>query len=151
MKNNHQPYQSSRKSPLNVLSLVLTTLVFLSTFFSVKAGSPGPGNTVTPDFGSVEGGNDVAISGDFSGYSFDSIAVGGIHTLAINDGVVFGWGANSFGQLGDGTTSTKISPTSVNTTGVLNGKTIIEVETGEFHTLALDADGCDGNHERRAH
>ena len=46
-------------------------------------------------------------------WSFVSNGAG--HTLAIKtDGTLWAWGSNSFGQLGDGTTSQKNSPVQIN-------------------------------------
>jgi alpha-tubulin suppressor-like RCC1 family protein len=43
--------------------------------------------------------------------SWRSVAGGVFHTLAAKaDGTIWGWGFNGFGQLGDGTTLTRLSP-----------------------------------------
>src|SRR5439155_456470 len=52
-------------------------------------------------------------------------------------GFALGWGDNQFGQLGDGTTTNRTSPTRV--AGNLTG--IIAVAEGDGHTLALGAGG----------
>ena len=54
---------------------------------------------------------------------------------------VVGWGSNSYGQLGDTTTTRRLLPTSIDATGVLAGKTIIAVTEGYLHSLALCSDG----------
>ncbi|MBA2942445.1 hypothetical protein HZF08_29655 [Paenibacillus sp. CGMCC 1.16610] len=60
------------------------------------------------------------------------------HSLALrNDGIVFAWGTNSVGQLGDGTTViNRNSPVQVN-----NLTDVIDVEAGFYHSLALKSDG----------
>lgn len=59
------------------------------------------------------------------------------HTAAVkNDGTVWTWGGNSYGQLGDGTTITKTTPVQV---AGLTG--VIAISTGSYHTAALKNDG----------
>ncbi|MBI3500579.1 MAG: T9SS type A sorting domain-containing protein [Bacteroidetes bacterium] len=59
------------------------------------------------------------------------------HALALkNDGTVWAWGYNLFGELGDSTTVNKSSPVQVK---VLTG--IIAIEAGASHSLALKNDG----------
>ena len=58
-------------------------------------------------------------------------------TVALKaDGTVMAWGYNDYGRLGDGTTTTRHSPTAVpGLTGV------VAVTAGLYHTVALKADG----------
>ena len=65
------------------------------------------------------------------------LALGDSHTCALkNDGTVNCWGWNPFGQLGDGTTTDRTTPTTVpGLTGV------VALATGEVHTCALKTDG----------
>src|SRR5215813_1499152 len=56
--------------------------------------------------------------------------------LAQAPGIVRVWGSNSNGQLGDGTTSNRSTPTSVSG---LSGA--VSVVGGAYHTLALLSDG----------
>ena len=53
-----------------------------------------------------------------------------------NDGSVVAWGNNGYGQLGDGTTTDRLSPTAV---PGLTGVTAIAA--GGHHTVALRYDG----------
>src|SRR5439155_1177362 len=55
---------------------------------------------------------------------------------ARSDGTVWAWGANSFGELGDGTTITRLSPVQV--TGLTG---VTQVAAGCIHSLALRSDG----------
>jgi alpha-tubulin suppressor-like RCC1 family protein len=67
---------------------------------------------------------------------------GGEFTVALSaDGVVYAWGYNNFGQLGQGITSTRITTPVPVTGGSLAGKTVTSVAAGLNHTLALDSDG----------
>ena len=74
---------------------------------------------------------------------FTQVGAGSLHAQALSDGgVVYGWGLNFNGVLGEGTTTTRNLPTPVDTTGVLAGKPITQISVGFYHTLALDADGA---------
>lgn len=69
------------------------------------------------------------------------IEAGLFHNLALkNDGTVWAWGDNSAGQLGDGTTVNRSTPVQVGLT-VPAFTNIIAVSAGEFHSMALKADG----------
>ena len=47
------------------------------------------------------------------------VSAGYYHTIALSsDGSIFSWGYNQYGQLGDGTNITRLSPVSVNMSGV---------------------------------
>lgn len=62
------------------------------------------------------------------------ISAGSYHTCALlDDGSVRCWGANDFGQLGDGTTIERVSPVSVD----LGGTAASGVSAGESHTCAI--------------
>ena len=65
------------------------------------------------------------------------VAAGQYHSAALrNDGTVWAWGYNAYGQLGDGTTTGKTTPVQVI---LLSG--VIEIAAGENHTMALKSDG----------
>lgn len=81
------------------------------------------------------------MSGVLSGKTVTAIEAGSGGGLAIgSDGRAYAWGDNSYGQLGDGTTTRRTSPVAVDDSGVLSGKTITAVAAG-LHSLALSADG----------
>ena len=66
------------------------------------------------------------------------VAAGNDHTCALDAvGRVFCWGDNTYGQLGDGTTTTRTTPTEV--TGL--GGVAVRVATNDFHTCAVLEDG----------
>ncbi len=66
-----------------------------------------------------------------------SITGGGGHSLAIkNDGTVKSWGANNFGELGNGTFTSSNVPLNISS---LTG--IIAIAAGANHSLALKNDG----------
>lgn len=68
-----------------------------------------------------------------------AIAAGGQQSFAIRaDGVVFAWGNNTDGQLGLGDATTRVTPTAVT---ALNGRNVVQIAAGRFHTLARTAAG----------
>lgn len=74
-----------------------------------------------------------------------AIATGGLHSLALcSDGTVAAWGDNLYGQLGDNTTTERLTPVAVNSaSGVsaLYRKTVVAIAAGDGHSLALCSDG----------
>ena len=68
---------------------------------------------------------------------FKEMAVGGYHILALdNDNNLWAWGDNEFGQLGDGTTTNKTSPTKIET-----NITFVQLSAGAFHNAGIDTEG----------
>ncbi len=66
------------------------------------------------------------------------ISAGSDHTISIkNDGTLWAWGYNGFGQIGDGTTTTRYISTQ-ESTDALDWRYI---STGGSHTVALKSDG----------
>jgi len=64
------------------------------------------------------------------------IAAGWEHGLALaGNGNVYGWGDNSLGQIGDGTTVARSAPVSVSGFGA--GSNVVAVFAGGFHSHAL--------------
>ncbi|XP_042235207.1 uncharacterized protein LOC121874922 isoform X2 [Homarus americanus] len=66
------------------------------------------------------------------------IAGGKNHMLAVTDNGVYGWGSNKYGQVGIGGTGRCPRPTLL---ASLEGKGIISVACGQFHSLAVSEDG----------
>ncbi|MFM8880474.1 MAG: YDG domain-containing protein, partial [Verrucomicrobiota bacterium] len=85
----------------------------------------------------------VVMSGDIpAGVSLQQVSAGGSHTLALgSDGKVYAWGANGYGQLGDGTMVDRTSPVAVGVGEMPAGVRITEVRAGQDHSLALGSDG----------
>jgi alpha-tubulin suppressor-like RCC1 family protein len=65
-----------------------------------------------------------------------AVAAGGYHTCALKGGQVYCWGHNYTGQLGDGTTTQRITPTLV-ADGAMGNSGVTAVAAGGYHTCAL--------------
>jgi alpha-tubulin suppressor-like RCC1 family protein len=74
---------------------------------------------------------------------FSSITTGQHHALAITTtGQLYAWGDNSFGQLGDGSTTEADTPIIVDTSAITaDGERITRVTAGNGHSLALTSGG----------
>ncbi|MEY3896593.1 MAG: hypothetical protein RLZZ214_2113 [Verrucomicrobiota bacterium] len=84
----------------------------------------------------------VTRSGVLSGKTVVSVSAGSNHSLALcSDGTVAAWGYNDKGQLGNNSTTSSSVPVLVTQSGVLAGKTVVSVEAGSNHSMALCSDG----------
>lgn len=70
--------------------------------------------------------------------TFCAISAGTFHSLSINkNGRAWGWGNNAFGQVGDNSTTQRLTPVSI-----LGGvKTFCRISAGNAHSLAIDKNG----------
>jgi alpha-tubulin suppressor-like RCC1 family protein len=78
--------------------------------------------------------------------SVDGIVAGDYHTLALASGSFFAWGLNGDGQLGDGTTETRLEPHRLSLTAAEKaaaglGHTILLRNDGSLWTWGRNADG----------
>lgn len=65
------------------------------------------------------------------------VTVGTDHACAVRDnGAVYCWGGNTYGQVGDGTTTEALTPVEIAT-----GGGIVQVSGGQYYTCVLRADG----------
>ena len=80
---------------------------------------------------------------ELKGKKIISISAGENHTVALDEeGKVYAWGNNEYGQLGDGTTTNSPLPICISDKeNELKGKRIISISAGEAHTVALDEEG----------
>ncbi len=118
-------------------SLALCADGTLAAWGSNASGQLGTGNT-------TDSAVPVAVNtgGVLAGRTVVAIAAGASHSLALcSDGRLVAWGANSNGQLGDGTSTSSVVPVAVYTGGTLAGKTVTSMVAGDQHGLALCADG----------
>lgn len=66
-----------------------------------------------------------------------SVDAGASHSLGIKkNGTLWGWGSNSYGQLGDGSTTAKIAPLQIGT-----GTNWKSISSGNEHSLGIKKDG----------
>ncbi len=112
-------------------SLALTTSGQVYAWGSNLLGQLGNGTTTD---------SDVPVPVDApDGVTFAAIAAGGDHSLALSStGVVYAWGANYAGQLGNGTTTPSDVP--VQTTAP-DGVTFSAIAAGTGYSLALTTAG----------
>ena len=95
-------------------------------------GELGRGDTVGPP--RPRAGDRARPGGDDH---WAAVACGYYHTLALKeDGTLWAWGRNTYGQLGIGNTTNQTSPVQVGTAADW-----VAVSGGEHHTLALKSDG----------
>ncbi|MBN2503832.1 MAG: InlB B-repeat-containing protein, partial [Bacilli bacterium] len=80
---------------------------------------------------------------DLEPIQYIQVSNGGLHTIALTaNGQVFTWGWNYYGQLGDGTTSSKQIPVDITANFYLNeGEKIINVYALYTHSVALTDSG----------
>ncbi len=73
-----------------------------------------------------------------NGHVFTSISVGSFHSCGIEDttGKAWCWGGNTYGELGDGTTTQSSSPVAV-----VNGHVFTSIDAGWEYTCGLDPSG----------
>ncbi len=77
------------------------------------------------------------------GEAIVNISLGGGHSSALtSNGRLFTWGLNNNGQLGDGTTISKFTPTEITSNFTLaSGETIVDISLGEEHSSAITSIG----------
>ncbi|GAA2860124.1 hypothetical protein Acy02nite_56300 [Actinoplanes cyaneus] len=74
-----------------------------------------------------------------AGVALTQVTAGLYHTCGLGDDAnAYCWGQNAYGQLGDGSTTSRTSPVAVLPPG---GVPLTQITAGEFHTCALDSDG----------
>ena len=84
----------------------------------------------------IETAQEVSLPTDVS---LVRIAAGFDHSLGLEEnGQVYAWGHNYYGQLGDGSTKDRPFPVSVS---IPNGQAVTDISGGLRHSLALGADG----------
>jgi alpha-tubulin suppressor-like RCC1 family protein len=73
-----------------------------------------------------------------------AVSGGGFHSLAITDDGVYAWGNNTFGQLGDGTTTDSVQPTKVIFQRKAAPTTVTAIAAGFWHSLAIGDNSVHG-------
>jgi len=93
------------------------------------------------DFGQLGDGGNTPIAFDPIQVGTDAdwtvVSAGAAHSMAIkSDGSLWAWGANTYGQLGDGTDADANVPKQIGTE-----KKWVFVSAGKYHTFAIKTDG----------
>lgn len=85
----------------------------------------------------------VSVAGTvLAGRTVVAVYAGHYHSLVLcSDGTLAAWGNNTYGQLGNGSTTQSSVPVAVNASGVLAGKTVVRLTAGYYHSLAACSDG----------
>jgi alpha-tubulin suppressor-like RCC1 family protein len=96
------------------------------------SGQIGDGFTYSPVIATLT-------SGLLRGQRVTSLSAGLTFTIAVNNGKVLTWGLNDKGQLGDTTTTSRKTPGLV--VGIPPSSTIVSVEAGSSHAVAITSDG----------
>jgi LPXTG-motif cell wall-anchored protein len=117
-----------------VAALIVGVLALATSLIAIPASA-----VPTPSAGPVSGGTVVTIEG----IHFVKVAPGRYGALGLtNEGTVYAWGYNYYGQLGDGTTTDSLLPVPVKGVGglgVLSGVT--DIAMGSYSSYAI----VDGN------
>jgi prepilin-type N-terminal cleavage/methylation domain-containing protein len=84
----------------------------------------------------------VNTAGVLNGKTIKSISTSNSETCAIaSDNLAYCWGVNSYGQLGNNSTTNSSIPVAVYKTGVLNGKTITAISAEGSEACVIASDG----------
>jgi uncharacterized repeat protein (TIGR02543 family) len=83
----------------------------------------------------------IAFSGLQNGETIQQVSASFRSFAVTTSGRVYAWGWNTFGSLGDGTTTQRNIPTLIGFTGLQNGETIHHISAGNSHSLAVTTSG----------
>ena len=85
----------------------------------------------------------VTTSGVLAGKTMLTVSAAFYHTCAVaSDNKAYCWGEGIDGQMGNGSTnSVNNNPVAVDTSGVLAGKTVLSISSGQFNSCVNTADG----------
>jgi len=97
-----------------------------------RAGQPNATSLVSVPT-AVQAGDGFTNAGNVT-----QVSAGFRHTCAIESGVVYCWGNNSSGQLGDGTTTASASPRKVVAGAGFTNTNVTSVTAGDFFTCAVE-------------
>lgn len=131
-------------APIPILGLSGTAFISIAAGSTNSLGSRpngawGWGGNASGQLGDGSTAN-VATAGlvlGASGVNVTRVSAGEAHSVALEGGgTMWGWGDNTYGQLGDGTTTSSTAPVTVTALS-----SVTSISAGGYHTLALDQDG----------
>ena len=125
-------------------SLTLTGLLILVSCLAIFSGQISENDQLNIEKSSESGSANSPGFQSGSIFTHDSLAAGSEHTCAIlDDGNMSCWGANSFGQLGTGSTTASPSPVGVSFVNPGGVTTLypVSVSSSQYHTCAVLNDG----------
>ena len=79
----------------------------------------------------------VNTSSGLLGKTVTSISAGAVHSCAVASQRAYCWGGNFNGQLGNNTTTESLTPVAVDTSGVINSKSVQSISSSNAHTCAM--------------
>lgn len=140
---NNDPLKASKNTPVDVSGLTSVIAITAGARHTCALKNSGGmqcwGQNSSNQLGDGSGTEKlvpVNVSGLASGVA--AISAGELHTCALTtSGGVKCWGANGYGQLGDGTITPHATPGDVS--GLTSG--VAAISTGNFHTCALTTGG----------
>lgn len=84
----------------------------------------------------------LPLPADLAGTAWTQVAAGDVHSLALSaDGRLVAWGNNCSGQLGDGSSTWKLSPVAVPLPPDAASATWTRIVSGGFHSMAYTTNG----------
>src|SRR5437867_1818795 len=108
----------------------------IATFSNLRIDRPGSGYTLAASAGGLSGATSVPFAVTLT---FTAVSAGFIHTCGLTTaGAAYCWGTNAYGQLGDGTTTTRLTPPVVAGGGGIAAR----VGARLAHTCGLTAAGA---------
>lgn len=127
--------QTIRRGVMTISAFAIACTPLLSLPATAQSSITG----LSANSGSSVGGTEVTFDGELQA-SFVQVAASGYHSLGLTSaGQVYAWGDNGYGQLGDGSTVNRTTPTLV---AGLSGQTIVSISAGSYHSLATTDTGA---------
>src|SRR6266550_96826 len=116
-------------------TLTVAAIQGIATFSNLRIDRPGSGYTLVASAAGLSGATSVPLAVTLT---FATVSAGIRHTCGLTvTGAAYCWGENIVGQLGDGTTTDRLTPVLLS-----GGVTFAVVDAGWSHTCGLTAAGA---------